>query len=175
MEQLVAPHERFRRAVGCAIVLIFLIEFQSKAISQDPDIGQANFVTYCAECHGVDGKGTGPRSRTLTTKPADLTLLAKKNKGKFDPGTIFQIIDGRSPRATGHLSQEMPIWGCRHEPAPIPRRRLPRHQRYLPPAITHSRDEDMTLESLVDLSCDAEKTIQERILSIVGYLSRIQR
>jgi hypothetical protein len=52
---------------------------------------------------------------------------------------------------------------------------MPAHQRFLPPSVTHEHDEDMSIESFADLSCDSEMEIQERILSIVGYLSRIQR
>ncbi len=175
MKRPVAPSEGVQRALGCAVVLIALIGFKSQAISQDTDIGRTNFVTYCAECHGIDGRGTGPRGAALSTKPADLTILAKKNKGKFDPGAIFQIIDGRRPEARAHLSQEMPIWGCRHQDAPLPRRRISKHQPYFRPAVTHSRDESVTVESFVDMACDSPTIIQDRILSIVSYLSRIQR
>jgi hypothetical protein len=79
------------------------------------------------------------------------------------------------PGARLHLSEEMPIWGCRHQTAALPRRRVPKHRPYFPPAVAHDRDESATFESLTDLPCDSEKTIQNRILSIVGYLSRIQR
>ena len=40
----------------------------------------------------------------------------------------------------------------------------------------HSKHDEATrVESLFDLPCDSESTAQERILSIVDYLSRIQR
>jgi hypothetical protein len=123
----------------------------------------------------MDRKGTGPRSAKLSTKPADLTLLATKNSGVFDPGKIFQIIDGRQPGSRAHLSADMPIWGCRHQSLPFARKRMPRHQRFFPSPVTHERDEEMTIEALADLSCDSEMEIQKRILSIVGYLSRIQQ
>jgi hypothetical protein len=165
-----------RRIAGSAIVMAALIVLGTQVFSQDTDAGQANFMAYCAECNGADAKGTGPRSTKLSTNPADLTVLAKKNNGVFDAGVIFQIIDGRRPGSRAHLSKEMPIWGCRHQSSPLVlRRRLPRHQRYLPPTVTHRPNKDPTAESLADLACDSEATVQERILSIVGYLSRIQR
>ena len=162
--------------IACHIIIMAaLFDLCARAFSQDIDPGQANFMDNCAQCHGADGRGTGPRGAKLSTKPADLTLLAKKNNGVFDPGTIFQIIDGRRPGSRTHLSEDMPIWGCRHQSPPYVRKRMPRHQRYLPPAVTHEHDEEMAIESLADLSCDSELKVQERILSIVGYLSRIQQ
>ena len=160
---------------GFLIVMAALLDFDGLAFAQDTDAGRANFMASCAECHGVDGKGTGPRSAELSTKPADLTLLAKKNGGLFDAGRVFQIVDGRKTGTRVHLSKEMPIWGCRHESVPLVRRQMPKHQPYLPPRVTHKHDEDATIESLSDLSCDPEMTVQERILSIVGYLSHIQQ
>ena len=164
-----------QRIASYIIILAALFDLNVQAFSQDTDAGQANFMANCAQCHGADGRGMGLRSAKLSIKPADLTLLAKKNNGVFDPGTIFQIIDGRRPGTRAHLSEDMPIWGCRHESPPHVRMRMPRHQRYLPPAVTHEHDEETTIESLADLACDSETKIQERVLSIVGYLSRIQR
>lgn len=164
------------RVACCVIFMVALVGLGSQALSQDTDAGRANFMAYCAECHGADGKGNGPQGAKLKTKPADLTLLAKKNKGAYNPGPIFQIIDGRQPGSRAHLSGEMPIWGCRHQVSTLTmRRRMPRHQRYLPPPVTHKSDEDTTIGSLADVSCDPEARVEERILSIVGYLSRIQR
>ena len=162
------------QCIKCYIIIIAaLINLGSQAFAQDA--GQANFMANCAPCHGADGRGAGPRSATLSTKPADLTLLATKNNGVFDPGEIFQIIDGRQPGSRAHLSIDMPIWGCRHQSLPLERGRMPRHQRYLPPPVTHEHDADTTIKSLADLSCGSEAEIQERILSVVSYLSRIQR
>ena len=162
-----------QRITSYTIIIAALINLDAQAFSKDT--GQANFMANCAPCHGADGRGTGPRSATLSTKPADLTLLATKNNGMFDPGAIFQMIDGRQPGSRAHLSIDMPIWGCRHQSLPLEQRRMPRHQRYLPPPVTHEHDEDTTIESLADLSCGSEVEIQERILSVVSYLSRIQR
>jgi mono/diheme cytochrome c family protein len=101
------PRQGFKWTLGYAVILIGFINFSSQAISQEADVGQANFVTYCAECHGIDGRGKGTRSTALSTKPADLTLLAKKSKGKFNPSFVFRMIDGRMPGARVHLSEEM--------------------------------------------------------------------
>jgi len=165
----------FQRLASCIIFAAALIQFDALAVAQDNDVGRANFVAFCVEYHGADGKGKGPRSAELKTRLTDLSLLAKKNSGVFDPGAIYQIIDGRQPGSRTHLSKDMPIWGCRHQSQPLVRKHVPRHQHYFPPPVTHKYDEDTTLESLADLSCDPETTVQQRILSIVGYLSHIQR
>ena len=57
----------------------------------------------------VGAKGDGPVSKDLKTRPADLTVLAKKNNGVFPFNAVYQIIDGREPIAS-HGTREMPIW-----------------------------------------------------------------
>ena len=44
---------------------------------------KTEFLSKCAACHGADGKGAGPLSATIKQKPADLTILAKRNNGVF--------------------------------------------------------------------------------------------
>jgi hypothetical protein len=163
-----------KRAASVLVCLSLLAGFASLARPQDSDAGQQEFLKNCAECHGADGKGGGPRGAKLGAKPADLTRLAKNNHGVFDAAAVYQIIDGRKSGSRAHLSKDMPVWGCRHPSSPPPPRRLRKHRRYLPPPVLHKHDEDTSIESFVDLSCDSEAAIQARILSIVGYLSGIQ-
>jgi mono/diheme cytochrome c family protein len=75
---------------------------------QDADQGQIEFLLNCAGCHSTDAKGSGPLSAKLDTKPADLTVLAKRNHGLLDAGAVYQMIDGRNGRVSHH-SAEMPI------------------------------------------------------------------
>jgi hypothetical protein len=142
---------------------------------QDADKGEIEFLLNCAGCHGADGKGSGPLSAKLDTKPADLTLLAKRNHGTFDPGAIYQIIDGRNVGATHHTA-EMPIWGCRHQSPPPPTLPLitKPNQKIPKRLLSQMKPHDTALDSLLDLPCDSEAAIKERILSIVSYLSLIQ-
>jgi hypothetical protein len=51
-------------------------------------LGKIDFEKFCAECHGMSGKGDGPRAKTLEKQPADLTKLAKKT-GAFFPSFMF--------------------------------------------------------------------------------------
>jgi hypothetical protein len=46
----------------------------------------------------------------LRFRPADLTLIAKHNAGKFDADAVYRIIDGRD-RVRGHGGTDMPVWG----------------------------------------------------------------
>ena len=72
--------------------------------------GQEMFRAYCASCHGVDGKGKGAAAPALKKQPPDLTLLSKKNGGKFPRDTVSSVIEGND-FITEHGSRDMPIWG----------------------------------------------------------------
>jgi mono/diheme cytochrome c family protein len=69
------------------------------------------FRAHCAACHGPEGKGNGPVGGALKTKPADLTLLAKNNGGKFPTQRIQKFISGDDPSLLSHGTREMPVWG----------------------------------------------------------------
>jgi mono/diheme cytochrome c family protein len=69
------------------------------------------FNAHCAACHGPDGKGNGPAAAALKTKPADLTILAKNNAGKFPTQRVQKFISGDDPSLLSHGSREMPVWG----------------------------------------------------------------
>jgi mono/diheme cytochrome c family protein len=72
--------------------------------------GPEMFKALCATCHGTSGKGDGPTAPALKKAPADLTVLSKKNGGKFPTERVRNYIDGTSS-AAAHGSREMPIWG----------------------------------------------------------------
>lgn len=82
----------------------------STALASDLEKGKTDFTTYCAPCHGVNGKGDGPVATELTKKPIDLTMFARKAGGVFPADFVKKLVDGRTmPRA--HGTPEMPIWG----------------------------------------------------------------
>jgi len=72
--------------------------------------GQAMFREYCAVCHGTAAKGDGPAAAALTKRPADLTQLARKNKGKFPELEVMNYITGNDV-VLAHGTRTMPVWG----------------------------------------------------------------
>jgi mono/diheme cytochrome c family protein len=48
--------------------------------------------TYCAVCHGKDGKGNSPAASAMKTSPADLTVLAQNNGGKYPAAHVAAVI-----------------------------------------------------------------------------------
>jgi mono/diheme cytochrome c family protein len=72
--------------------------------------GRATFMSFCASCHGPKADGKGNIAQYLTTKPTDLTQIAKQQEGKFPGELIGQVISGPE-KVRGHGTREMPIWG----------------------------------------------------------------
>jgi mono/diheme cytochrome c family protein len=73
--------------------------------------GQALFLNYCAVCHGRAADGTGPMAPVLKLKVADLTVITKRNGGKFPFERVQKRIEGTGSAELGHGTKEMPIWG----------------------------------------------------------------
>jgi mono/diheme cytochrome c family protein len=108
---------KVRLIIGFATVLIALMaQAQDKTIKHVPAkptsaaSGQDMYVSYCAVCHGKEGKGGGPAASALKAAPSDLTALAKKNNGQYPSLHVASIIrgDGDLP---AHGNKEMPVWG----------------------------------------------------------------
>ena len=74
------------------------------------------FEIACMPCHGAEGRGDGPLAHSLKMPPADLTAIAKVNKGKFPSKKVAEIIDGRAAVAA-HGPRDMPVWGDRYRVA----------------------------------------------------------
>lgn len=75
-----------------------------------PDSGKEMFNTYCAVCHGAEGKGDGPAFAALKKMPADLTVLSKNNGGTFPELRVYGAIKG-DLNLPAHGSKDMPVWG----------------------------------------------------------------
>lgn len=76
----------------------------------DPTSGKQMYTSYCAPCHGVDGRGNGPAASALRNQPMDLTGLAKANHGKFPDTHIVSVLKFGS-ETPAHGSAQMPVWG----------------------------------------------------------------
>ena len=72
--------------------------------------GEEMYKTYCAACHGAEGKGNGPAAPALKVAPTDLTALAEKNGGKYPALKVASVLHGEE-QLPAHGSKDMPIWG----------------------------------------------------------------
>lgn len=84
------------------------------AAAQDIEPGDARegselFATYCAACHGTEGRGDGRMAPILTVLPPDLTRLQADNGGVFPTAQVIFQIDGRDP-LLAH-GGDMPLFG----------------------------------------------------------------
>lgn len=76
-------------------------------------LGEIEFLSSCASCHGTDAKGGGPVAAALKTKPSDLTMIAKDFSGIFPEDHLYNVVDGRKI-INPHGDTEMPVWGDRY-------------------------------------------------------------
>jgi mono/diheme cytochrome c family protein len=72
--------------------------------------GKLMYASYCASCHGVDGRGAGPAATALKMRPADLTVLSRNNRGKFPATQVVSVLQF-GVATPAHGSAEMPVWG----------------------------------------------------------------
>jgi hypothetical protein len=92
-------------------------------------------------------------SKELKKRPADLTVLAKKNNGVFPLNSVYRIIDGRDAIAS-HGTRELRVG-----------------YRFVPP-----QNFDLKLADDYGYSAPTspEPAVHGRILAAIDYLSRIQ-
>jgi hypothetical protein len=159
-----------RVAANWLVAVSVMIGFCASGWVETVDAGKTEYLSSCAGCHGLDGKETGPLAPTLKIKPPDLTVIAKKNNGVFPLRAVYEAIDGRNMIGS-HGSREMPIWGCRSTPSPISPT-APKPKVYKPNSPKVFKPDPY--ESHLDLACDTEDIIGNRIMSVVDYLRRIQ-
>jgi len=135
-----------------AIAAAIIIGLGSPTRSQVFDIGQAEYRSSCATCHGIDGKGKGPTSDALRVSPPDLTILAKQNNRVFPFSSVYEAIDGRKT-ILAHGTRDMPIWGSRFGPT----------------------QEEQALRHFFPMDAEyVEYVVRMRILAVIDYLNRIQ-
>jgi mono/diheme cytochrome c family protein len=72
--------------------------------------GQQMYTSYCAPCHGVDGKGHGAAATAMRSQPPDLTLLMRKNHGRYPETHVVSILEFGT-EVPAHGSATMPVWG----------------------------------------------------------------
>ncbi len=108
-------------AIGAVLVAASFVFLASQGNAQEkkvekvpimqtnPASGSEMYAMYCAVCHGSRGKGDGPAASQFKTPPTDLTLLAKRNNGKYPAESVHNTLTfGKSTPAHGNI--DMPIW-----------------------------------------------------------------
>lgn len=129
-----------------SIALVNGVSAAEKAAS-----GKNEFRNSCALCHGADGKGGSPINDLLKTAPPDLSMLSKKNGGKFPADRVAAMIDGRE-LVKVHGDRDMPAWGNRY-----------------------SMDKVKAAEYYGDMPYkDTEMYVKNRIKALTDYLVSIQ-
>jgi mono/diheme cytochrome c family protein len=103
--------------VGVAFLTFFAASAQAqpqvekKPIKPVPASDAAGmFQSYCAVCHGKEGKGNGPAASALSKAPADLTRIAARNGGTFPDVRVKRYIEGLDEVAA-YGTRAMPMWG----------------------------------------------------------------
>jgi mono/diheme cytochrome c family protein len=98
--------------IAVSVTLVNGRAFGQSATVKKSIEGEELFRSYCAACHGRDGKGGGPAAPALKTPPADLTSIARRNGGAFPRDRVIQYVANGEPSTPAHGSREMPIWGA---------------------------------------------------------------
>jgi mono/diheme cytochrome c family protein len=83
------------------------------ATAQGVSIGEREYMSSCAQCHGADGRGDGVMAGFLTSTVPDLSGLQAANNGVFPVTAVYGIIDGSAASGV-HGTAEMPAWGDRY-------------------------------------------------------------
>lgn len=87
-----------RRVFIPILTAVAAVAFGVAAIGDAADLanGKTVYADKCARCHGVSGKGDGPKAETLEKKPADYT--DKKKMGGITDAQLKQaVLDGKPP------------------------------------------------------------------------------
>ncbi len=143
--------ETHENIYGTLVIAMGLSLLSNEAPAQSaPDWGKAEFESNCASCHGLGGKGDSPLSESFRQKPADLTILAKRNDRVFPAQRVYEIIDGRQEVAA-HGPRAMPVWGRDYR----------------------SHVQDVTLGD-IQIYGLKDAVVHNKLVALVDYLHRLQ-
>jgi mono/diheme cytochrome c family protein len=95
---------------GLMLASLMLLAACAPLASRNAETGDHLFARYCAACHGEDARGDGVANAYLIMRAPDLTLIAARRNGKFDPAEIYAIIDGQAGDDY-YTHRYMPVWG----------------------------------------------------------------
>ena len=95
---------------GAALSAAAMAGLIAACAPQMTDRAQArnDFNALCIDCHGADGRGTGPAAAGMQPAPVDLTRVAANNGGVFPRLQVMGHIYGFTP---GRSESPMPEFG----------------------------------------------------------------
>ena len=98
--------------VGTGIAASMTLTASVTFADTQADRAKADYMSYCASCHGEDGTGKGPLASELKKSPTDLTQLTKES-GHFPYLQLRKVIDGSDTAGSirSHGTTKMPVWG----------------------------------------------------------------
>ena len=137
----------FMIIAGLAVLTLAAPAF---TLAAGQSLGEREYQSRCAMCHGVAGKGDGWLSGYLTHRTPSLTQLRKNNGGVFPFESLTQVIDGRA-FVKLHGPREMPVW-----------------------RTIYSVELERAYESQFGLPYSDEGIIRARILALIEYISQFQ-
>jgi len=138
------------RAFVLAGMILSLPTCQLLAEERDTSLGQLEYESNCAVCHGSDGAGAGPYAELLTLSVPDLTAIQKNNGGVFPFEKVYEVIDGRQ-EVKAHGPRDMPIWGDRYD------------------------KDAVELGTMGEYAGDREAYLRARILALISHLFSLQK
>jgi len=77
-----------------------------------PGDGKAMYASYCAPCHGANGKGNKSVPSSAMRTPPDLTTLSQNNHGVYPAERVIGVI-GHGTSTSGHDQTGMPVWAIK--------------------------------------------------------------
>jgi mono/diheme cytochrome c family protein len=95
------------RRLICAAAALGLVAFGAVGAAAESDVKQV-FKFYCAQCHGLGGKGDGPNvTKDFPVSPRNFTNAAEMNK-LSDADIKNVVLDGGPAMSKSPM---MPPWG----------------------------------------------------------------
>ena len=101
-----------RTTVGAVVCALAAIVTTAQAGEPAGVAGRELYASYCASCHGTDGRGDGPEAVRRGLRTPDLTRLHERYGSPLPRDRIASFIDGRVD-VEAHGPRDMPVWGER--------------------------------------------------------------
>jgi mono/diheme cytochrome c family protein len=92
-----------------ATIVVLLVLTTTARTEQKACEPRAEYVRYCASCHGEEADGNGRVAGLLNPRPPALTSLHKKFGNPLGTDLVVFLVGTTMPRA--HGTSAMPVWG----------------------------------------------------------------